>query len=57
MFKLLDLIILVSVLKCLLSIPSVKKTMFSLAASDGENKWSEFKLKHESEKTRGYSFI
>ena len=63
MFKLLNLIILVSVIQCILSIPSVKENVFSLAVSDGKNKRSEFKLKNfrsfknESEETRGYSFI
>jgi hypothetical protein len=63
MFKLLSLILLVSVIQSVLSIPSVKETMFSLAASDVNNKWNEFKLKHsrsfknESEEARKYLFI
>jgi hypothetical protein len=60
MFKLLSLILLVSVIQSVLSIPSVKEAMFSLAASDVNNKWNEFKLRHsrsfknESEETRRY---
>ena len=63
MFKLLSLILLVSVMQCVLSIPSVKETMFSLAASDLNNRWNEFKLKNsrsfknESEETRKYKSI
>ena len=63
MINLLSLILLVSVSQCVLSIPSVKETMFSLAASDVNNNWNEFKLKHSrsfknaSEETRKYKFI
>ena len=63
MFKLLSLILLVSVIQSVLSIPSVKEAMFSLAASDVNNKWNEFKLKHSrsfknaSEETRKYKSI
>jgi cytochrome c biogenesis protein ResB len=63
MFNLLSLILLVSVIQCVLSIPSVKETMFSLTASDVNNKWNEFKLKHSrsfknaSEETRKYKSI
>jgi hypothetical protein len=39
MFKFLNLIILVSAIQC---ITSVKENVFSLAVSDGKNKWSEF---------------
>jgi hypothetical protein len=63
MFNLLSLILLVSVIQCVLSIPSVKEKMFSLAASDVNNNWNEFKLKHSrsfknaSEETRKYKSI
>ncbi len=61
MFKFLSLILfLVSLSQCVLSIPTVKETMFSLIASDVNDKWNEFKLKHsryfksESEETQKY---
>jgi hypothetical protein len=63
MFNLLNLVLLVSVSQCVLSIPFLKEDMISLAASNVNNIWNEFKLKNsrsfasQFEEIRRYQFI
>ncbi len=62
MFSLSILVLLANLvqLQCVFSIPLVKEKMFSLAASDVNNIWNSFKIKHYrsfenlTEETRRY---
>ena len=60
MFVLSIFVLLVLELQCVFSIPPIKETMFSLAASDVNNVWNSFKIKHSrsfenlSEETQRY---